>query len=715
MAHSNYLLLCAMSTILHVPMIPPTPTMIPPTPTSPFYKQTVASSSSPKPSPWIRHLCHGRGRRRRETVACTLLTNVFLIIIVVGNFWFMMDLIQTNSKRIELLKEQEIDEVEQRFKKKLELERSKQVHHNDMDSMTSKKIDENAFSSNEWMIKAVSSKDEAQIYINNNLVLDSRVSGASNEEGRGLYVAVISAKSGRVVQFEKFDTYAIGPDERLVTFLRNTQRGRIVAFAVRDEASFHLGDEARHELMNLGSVRIAQLEWRDTWAMVAQIGNSLQTVDKLGHKPGLDTWGDRIEVEAVFTKSGEEVVCTWDDTVESKKRRSFCSKYDGYGNICACDDPISLAIGDSNPTVIFPSLETTPTLIVASSKRPKYLLRAILSILRAQGAQRKNLLISIDGKDDTDEAVDVCRLLDLQVIVHNPQSSKAGKISQHYKFALSKSFSLFPNAEYLIVMEEDLDASVDFYKYFATTLPVLQNDNTLYCISAWNDQGYVHSSFDSQKLYRVETMPGLGWMLSRKLFKEELEPQWPGADKLWDWDMWMRNNAIRKERECIIPDISRTFHFGASGLNVNDYFQKLYFETHNLNKDANVEVDISHMTAAKYDKYLDEYILDALVLNEAYVIEKSDSNPCGVSIPKATPPSTKFVLYMKMDHHDDFETWKHLAKCWKLWDLDVRGFHKGVWRFYLEERPMVVVGTPFSPFSHHKPKHITPLLIHKES
>ena len=26
-------------------------------------------------------------------------------------------------------------------------------------------------------------------------------------------------------------------------------------------------------------------------------------------------------------------------------------------------------------------------------------------------------------------------------------------------------------------------------------------------------------------------------------------------------------------RECIIPDISRTYHFGASGLNMNPYFQ----------------------------------------------------------------------------------------------------------------------------------------------
>ena len=62
-------------------------------------------------------------------------------------------------------------------------------------------------------------------------------------------------------------------------------------------------------------------------------------------------------------------------------------------------------------------------------------------------------------------------------------------------------------------------------------------------------------------------------LLKRQLFKEELEPKWPSPDKLWDWDMWMRLDVIRKGRECIIPDVSRTYHFGASGLNMNPYFQ----------------------------------------------------------------------------------------------------------------------------------------------
>ncbi len=67
------------------------------------------------------------------------------------------------------------------------------------------------------------------------------------------------------------------------------------------------------------------------------------------------------------------------------------------------------------------------------------------------------------------------------------------------------------SADYMIIIEEDLEISPDFFSYFSQTLPLLEQDDSLYCVSAWNDQGYDHSCEDPGLLYRVETMPGLGW------------------------------------------------------------------------------------------------------------------------------------------------------------------------------------------------------------
>ena len=60
--------------------------------------------------------------------------------------------------------------------------------------------------------------------------------------------------------------------------------------------------------------------------------------------------------------------------------------------------------------------------------------------------------------------------------------------------------------------------------------------------------------------------------------------------QMWDWDMWMRLEDVRKGRECLVPDVSRTYHFGSSGLNMNSYFQDVYFKKHSVNTERDVEL-----------------------------------------------------------------------------------------------------------------------------
>jgi beta-1,2-N-acetylglucosaminyltransferase len=220
-------------------------------------------------------------------------------------------------------------------------------------------------------------------------------------------------------------------------------------------------------------------------------------------------------------------------------------------------------------------------------------------LLSTPGSNSSLTSVYIDGYYQ--EPADVAALFGVSSYHHEPLSQKNGRIAQHYKYSLTKSFSKHPKTEFIVILEEDLEVAPDFFMYFSQTKHLLQEDPSLYCISAWNDQGYDHSCQDPAMLYRIETMPGLGWLLSRKLFKEELEPQWPAPDKLWDWDMWMRTDFIRKGRECVIPDISRTYHFGATGLNMNPYFQTVYFKKHTLNHISNVV--LRNVDRLKKDNY----------------------------------------------------------------------------------------------------------------
>ena len=42
--------------------------------------------------------------------------------------------------------------------------------------------------------------------------------------------------------------------------------------------------------------------------------------------------------------------------------------------------------------------------------------------------------------------------------------------------------------------------------------------------------------------------------------------------------------------ECLIPDVSRTYHFGSSGLNMNTYFHDIYFKKRSFNTLRDVEL-----------------------------------------------------------------------------------------------------------------------------
>ena len=62
------------------------------------------------------------------------------------------------------------------------------------------------------------------------------------------------------------------------------------------------------------------------------------------------------------------------------------------------------------------------------------------------------------------------------------------KIARHYKWALEKVFMEY-KFQSVILTEDDLNISPDFFGYFDSMQKILAKDPTLYCVSAWNDNG----------------------------------------------------------------------------------------------------------------------------------------------------------------------------------------------------------------------------------
>merc|ERR1711976_978144 len=189
------------------------------------------------------------------------------------------------------------------------------------------------------------------------------------------------------------------------------------------------------------------------------------------------------------------------------------------------------------------------------------------------------------------------------------------KIARHYGWALNQVFNVM-NYEQVIIVEDDLLAAPDFYEYFEATLPILKADKSLWCVSAWNDNGKggLIDQSTPELLYRTDFFGGLGWMLTKELWSE-IGPKWPKSY----WDDWMRNPAQRKGRACIRPEIPRTKTFGKVGVSNGLFFDKhLKFIELNANPVDFVRLDLSYLLKQNYDKN------QVQVLNKSPVVSMLD-------------------------------------------------------------------------------------------
>ncbi|VDN05761.1 unnamed protein product, partial [Thelazia callipaeda] len=187
------------------------------------------------------------------------------------------------------------------------------------------------------------------------------------------------------------------------------------------------------------------------------------------------------------------------------------------------------------------------------------------------------------------------------------------RIAYHYKWAIDKIF-LDMNYDTMIITEDDLDLADDFFSYFMALKPILLTDKTLWCISAWNDNGgtNITDRKHGEKLYRTDFFPGLGWMLTAELWKE-LSLNWP---KMY-WDDWMRRQDVRKERACIRPEVSRTSHNNnLAGKGSSGGLYKKYLASIRLPEKAVdfTKLDLHHLIKSNYDRILKEELSRAFAL-----------------------------------------------------------------------------------------------------
>ncbi|KAJ8925529.1 hypothetical protein NQ315_009368 [Exocentrus adspersus] len=241
---------------------------------------------------------------------------------------------------------------------------------------------------------------------------------------------------------------------------------------------------------------------------------------------------------------------------------------------------------------------------------------------------------------------------DIQVPPKEKKFKGYFKIARHYGWALNQMFFNF-NFSTVIIVEDDLEVSPDFFEYFLGTYPLLIKDQSLWCISAWNDNGKdgLVNMNRPDLLYRTDFFPGLGWMLTKALWLE-LYTKWPRAY----WDDWIRDPLQRKGRSCIRPEISRTRTFGKTGVSNGMFFEK-HLKYIKLNEEfvPFTKMNLSYLLKENYDNSFVGDVYRCPVVNYQDVREGKVNYSGAVRITYRTRDEYK-IITKKLGLMDDFKS-----------------------------------------------------------
>ena len=115
----------------------------------------------------------------------------------------------------------------------------------------------------------------------------------------------------------------------------------------------------------------------------------------------------------------------------------------------------------------------------------------------------------------------------------NRSSYRGFVISENYRLLLAEVFDRTLRYNYCAILEDDLLLSSDALNYLRAGRTLMASDETVFTVSLYNDNAYPWCASDRGFFRRVDHFSGLGFLMSRALYRSHVLPAWTDT-RVWD-------------------------------------------------------------------------------------------------------------------------------------------------------------------------------------
>jgi hypothetical protein len=234
-----------------------------------------------------------------------------------------------------------------------------------------------------------------------------------------------------------------------------------------------------------------------------------------------------------------------------------------------------------------------------------------------------------------------------------------GMITVHHSRIFETVFKEF-HYDFSILLETDLTVSPDFISLFLSLRESLSTDPSLLCASAWNDNGLSNFILDESRMFRTDFFPGLGWMVSRRVWETRIRPGWPAPTLNWNYDWAIREQVTTRGLDCLVPEVPRTHHISKYGTHVNGdthVYDSMRLAT------GEVRIEQGEIDRVSNLERYEEYVKKEIIANSAITTNITHLNTSGNHIVIVDTEKEKEEVRINLGLFPD---------------NNIRGLHKGL-------------------------------------